>query len=271
MTSEPARHPNTLDVSRLVLGCVALSTLPSRAAAFRLLESAVASGITHFDTARVYGQGFSERVLGEFLAAHSAAIQVTTKLGPPDGRLAALPTRIALPLNWLRRRIRDSPPPTASGRTVSAEQLRRITKAEVAASVDTSLHCLRRDRLDVFLLHEGLPSQLDDAARDFISQLLAEGTLGAFGIGTAQHVIAQHYTDDPLCTVLQYDAVPGQPCTLLAAFPGKTHVHHSLFRPPLATSRSQTLRLALEANPSGRVIFGTRSVDHLRHNLGLPT
>jgi aryl-alcohol dehydrogenase-like predicted oxidoreductase len=269
MSSDPA-HPSTpLDVSRIVLGCVALSTLPTRAAAFRLLESAVASGITHFDTARVYGQGFSERVLGEFLASHSSSLRVTTKLGSPDGRLATLPTRIALPLNWLRNRLRRPTAQNTPTRSLLLPPLPRITRAHVAASIEASLRCLCRSRIDVFLLHEALPCQLDHTARDLIVRLQAEGTIGAFGIGTARRTIEQYYTDDPLCTVLQYDVTPGQPCNVLTSFAGKTHIHHSIFRPPLSAPRSETLRLALGANPSGRVVFGTRSVNHLRHNLGL--
>jgi len=38
----------------------------SRAKVFRLLEEAVKQGITHFDTARRYGRGYSEKLLGSF-------------------------------------------------------------------------------------------------------------------------------------------------------------------------------------------------------------
>ena len=47
-----------------------------------VLETALEAGVTFYDTADVYGDGRSERFLGEFLAAHAdAGITIATKLG----------------------------------------------------------------------------------------------------------------------------------------------------------------------------------------------
>ncbi len=47
-----------------------------------VLETSLEQGITFYDTADVYGDGRSERFLGEFLAAHpDAGITVATKVG----------------------------------------------------------------------------------------------------------------------------------------------------------------------------------------------
>ena len=46
-----------------------------------VLETSLEQGITFYDTADVYGDGRSERFLGEFLAAHpDAGITVATKV-----------------------------------------------------------------------------------------------------------------------------------------------------------------------------------------------
>lgn len=61
----------------------------SEAAAFSVLDAAVTAGITLFDTADVYGDGRSERLIGEFLRDRADhGITVATKLGR---RAAQLP------------------------------------------------------------------------------------------------------------------------------------------------------------------------------------
>jgi len=69
--------------SRLALGCWPFGgkglTPPDDELSFRLLEQAVAAGVTHCDTAQDYGDGHSEEVLGKFLRRHPGAIQIATK------------------------------------------------------------------------------------------------------------------------------------------------------------------------------------------------
>ena len=50
--------------------------------ALRVLRAAVESGVTFFDTADVYGDGRSERIIGRFLADNAGqGITVATKMG----------------------------------------------------------------------------------------------------------------------------------------------------------------------------------------------
>lgn len=257
---------------RLILGCNALGTLPTRRAAFRLLEAAVDCGIRHFDTARNYGRGFSERILGEFLAGQGAELKVTTKSGPPSHSLDFLSTQIALPINALRNALRRRAPAVpVSSVTPHAEPTRIITRPELERSIDASLRCLKRDSIDVFLLHEGLPSQLDDQARDFLTKARGEGTLRAIGVGTARETIESYYSPDPICEVLQYDRPPSASRTLMARFPDLLHIHHSIFRDRSGSPHVEVIRESLAANPEGYVVFGTRRLDHLRQNLAAGT
>jgi aryl-alcohol dehydrogenase-like predicted oxidoreductase len=54
----------------------------SETAALQVLDAAVESGVTFFDTADVYGDGRSERLIGRFRAAHpELPIMVATKMG----------------------------------------------------------------------------------------------------------------------------------------------------------------------------------------------
>src|SRR5437867_2902058 len=76
------RLANTsLEVSALGFGCVSLTTHADRRDARALLDLAYDSGITHFDTARVYGQGQSEAILGEFIRDKRDRVTIATKCG----------------------------------------------------------------------------------------------------------------------------------------------------------------------------------------------
>ncbi|MBL9219706.1 MAG: aldo/keto reductase [Opitutaceae bacterium] len=75
-----------LPLGRLGLGCATVGREIGPAAAFALLDHALASGIVLFDTAATYSQGESERILGRWLAAHRGQrerLTVATKLYPP--------------------------------------------------------------------------------------------------------------------------------------------------------------------------------------------
>ena len=50
----------------------------------RRWKSALAHGITHFDTASGYGDGASERLVGRFLQGRRAQVHVATKAGIQD-------------------------------------------------------------------------------------------------------------------------------------------------------------------------------------------
>ena len=53
----------------------------SETAALEVLGAAVESGVTFFDTADVYGDGRSERLIGGFCAQSRLPIMVATKMG----------------------------------------------------------------------------------------------------------------------------------------------------------------------------------------------
>ena len=122
------------------------STADLRAA----IEQALAQGLRLFDTAPIYGFGESERVLGKLLAGRAEEALVISKGG----------------LVWdLRKRVRhDNTPAT----------LRR--------QLETSLRHLRRDTLDVFLLHWPDPSvPLEESAQE-LERCRQRGLLRSWGL-----------------------------------------------------------------------------------------
>jgi len=75
---------NGLEVSALGLGCMGMSEFYGpidEGEAIRTLEKAVELGITHFDTADVYGFGHNEELVGKVLKNHRHNLTIATKCG----------------------------------------------------------------------------------------------------------------------------------------------------------------------------------------------
>lgn len=68
------------------LGCVTFGREIDREASFALMDHAIAMDICSFDTAAAYGNGLSETIIGEWLAARklkAGEISIATKILPP--------------------------------------------------------------------------------------------------------------------------------------------------------------------------------------------
>lgn len=128
-----------------------------------ILTAAVDAGIDFFDTADIYGDGRSERLIGEFLQETGANVCVATKLGR-----AAQP---GWPANF--------------------------TLPAMRAHVDGSLRRLATDALDLLQLHcVPLDELRRGAVFDHLRTLRAEGRIKAFGasvesVAEAQLCLAQ--------------------------------------------------------------------------------
>lgn len=83
----------TFQLPRLGLGCMALSGIYGsidRSVAWNILAEAWKRGVTHFDTADLYGAGENERLLSQFLASHRGEATVATKFGYVVGANGAI-------------------------------------------------------------------------------------------------------------------------------------------------------------------------------------
>lgn len=80
---------NALPVSEVGLGCWQLGadwgTDFDKGGAEEILTAAMDGGVRFFDTADVYGNGKSERFIGDFLASAKTSVTVATKYGRNDG------------------------------------------------------------------------------------------------------------------------------------------------------------------------------------------
>ncbi len=118
-------------------------------AAREVLEASAAAGVTFYDTADVYGDGRSERIVGRFLADHAdAGFTVATKMG---------------------RRMEQLP------ENYSADHFREW--------VDRSRRNLGMDTLHLVQLHCP-PSEVidDEATYDALDALVEDGSIAAYGV-----------------------------------------------------------------------------------------
>ena len=81
------RTIGSLTVSAVGLGCNNFGWHIDEPSSQAVVDAALDAGVTHFDTAELYGDGASESFLGRALGPHRDAVTVATKFGyrPRDG------------------------------------------------------------------------------------------------------------------------------------------------------------------------------------------
>ena len=237
--------PTKRTTTRLGFGCSSLMGALSRRASLHLLHSAYDAGLRHFDVAPMYGYGEAEPCLGELLAKHRAGVTVTTKYGiaPPKNKsVLRMGRAIAGPL------IRQFPAVKKRLASVAQSAAQPAPKAtftaeQAKASLEASLTALRTDHIDIWLLHEATADDLtDDRLLRLLEDSVAEGKIGAFGVGSDGSRIEELLTRRPeYCSVLQYEwsvfdrsIPPGPPF----------RIHHRAL-----TTRFTSLHAELIANP----------------------
>src|SRR6185312_10633129 len=146
--------------SVLGFGCSAIMGRSGRRASLRALGEAWQAGITLYDTARSYGGGESEAILGEFLAGRRDRAIISTKFGivpvrPPLWKRVAKPAARALisVAPFARAAVRKGAGPQFVEGQFSAGVLRE--------SIHLSLRKLRTDYVDFLFLHNATAPVLE--------------------------------------------------------------------------------------------------------------
>lgn len=157
---------------------------PSRKERMAVLHSAVDNGITHFDTARMYGLGMAEAELGVFLrTVERDSVTIATKFGIGVGGAARRLGRFQAPARAL---LRKAP---ALRRVVkrhqsSGETARSYDAAVAARSLDESLAALGVDYVDILFVHGPRPHDTVEVAelREFFERACRQGKIRAWGV-----------------------------------------------------------------------------------------
>jgi len=98
------RSIGALEVSVAGLGCNNFGSRIDADASQAVVDAALGAGVTHFDTADLYGGGKSEEFLGRALGARRGGVVIATKFGmlpPPDELSGGHP-------DWVARAVEDS-------------------------------------------------------------------------------------------------------------------------------------------------------------------
>ena len=125
------------------------------------LETALDNGVNFIDTAAGYGNGKSEKIIGEFLKSRSESVYVSTKTPPAPGKWPPSPydkIEERYPEKYLRENIEE-----------------RLKNLQVSA-------------LDVLLLHTWTRAWNDNPiALEILQKMKAEGLIKHIGISTPEH------------------------------------------------------------------------------------
>ncbi|HTF68648.1 MAG TPA: aldo/keto reductase [Edaphobacter sp.] len=285
--------------SRLGFGCSTLMGSIGRRASLAVLEAAYDNGIRHFDVAPMYGYGEAESCLGEFLARHSGDVTVTTKYGiaPPKNRSFFRVARtIAGPIIRQFPVAKKSLAAAAKASVQASAQpaQRKIFTADRArTSLDSSLTALKTDHIDIWLLHEATAEDLTDTALlGFLQDCVAQGKIGAFGVGSDNSRIPALLAQRPdYCSILQYEwsvfdpVIPAGPPFRIhhRALSARLHSLHEdlLAHPDQLRNWSQAtdsdladttvlsklmLKAALLMNPQSLILFSSKQAKRIQAN-----
>jgi len=265
----------------LGFGGAGLTNIGSYTVIKELLNTAYEMGIRHFDTAPLYGRGYSEVLFGKCLKEKRKELSITTKFGLGDNyETGNIPIQLLLRINQAvkyARRISKSGNAKAQS-VFQYDHFRRINKDMIEQSFARSLMRLKTDYIDFYLLHEGLPAYLSDEALFFLTELRKKGYVRFLGIGSTIANIRTLKTEELAeWDVLQYEARDKATVKeMLVKYPGKTHFHHSCLKEidkmehtgiPISDIGGCMMAQCTLNNPFGKVIFSTQQSLHLKNNI----
>lgn len=170
--------------SVLGFGCsmiASLATRYSRAEVEASLCEAREAGIRFFDTADVYGQGDSERLLGKLLRSRGEGMILCTKAGLTVGPMEPVVRVVKPVMNSILRRWRTARVATTQARRRQERQC--FDPDYLSGRIEGSLRRLSVDRIDLFLLHNppvDLPQR--EGVFELLTRFKAQGKLRWFGV-----------------------------------------------------------------------------------------
>ena len=141
------RSIGSLTVSAVGLGCNNFGWHIGRDASQAVIDAALDAGVTHFDTAELYGEGASEEFLGRALGSRRNGVVVATKFGYRGG---------------------DDPAGQAA-------------PDRVRQSVEGSLRRLGTDVIDLYYLHRPDPDTPIADTLGALAELVGEGKVREIG------------------------------------------------------------------------------------------
>jgi D-threo-aldose 1-dehydrogenase len=190
----PTRKLRTNDVvtSAIGFGCAGLFSIPQRRGRLAVLEAMYDVGIRHFDVAPMYGLGLAEAELASFLKHRRGNVTITTKFGIDPTLLAKGIAPFQRPLRtFLERRPNVREGLIDSGRGPHSGLFGRLLYTSAGyhcrsaqLGIEQSLHTLKTDYIDIFLLHDPMSDLINDAPElaDYLDKQCLIGKIRCWGV-----------------------------------------------------------------------------------------
>ena len=251
----PGTH---LESSRFAFGTSSIMRVGTQSAQRRLLAAAVNAGFTLFDTAPYYGFGIAERDLGAVLQGHPQ-VRITTKVGirVPGGE--------------------DQSAASVFTRKIGGKLFKFLNRPyfdfsvqHARLSLEASLRKLRREHVELFLLHEPQVQLLQtDEWLQWLEGVKHAGKIGRFGLAlTAVQLRPFLAAGSPLADVIQVlDSLAAHEADVLTEYGRPIQITFGYISQARQAGDTrpfgQLLRAASERNPNGVIIVSTTKVDRV--------
>jgi aryl-alcohol dehydrogenase-like predicted oxidoreductase len=165
-----------------------------------LLRASYDQGVTFFDTAFMYSEGRSEELLGRAFGPSNDRVVISSKVGyrPPFGRV-------------MKSKVKPLMAPLLRSKSVSSLRTHHAQPvlhgdyrpANITRCLDTSLRRLKRQHLDLYLLHGMPPPHERPAALDCLFALRRSGRVRFVGLSCEEWVEAIDGLSYPGIDVMQ--------------------------------------------------------------------
>jgi aryl-alcohol dehydrogenase-like predicted oxidoreductase len=239
----------SLVVSKIGLGTASLhhSYLSNRR---RILKASLDSGITHFDTARLYGNGISETTIGNYFSSSTRqSLTIATKVGFEVSRAQQL-----FPIGS-----------KIFSKTFGFSQQKSNYSIESCErSLSASLKALKSEWVDILFLHEPLfasRSQIDCLLPWFRSQQVQGKArfLGLAGDNLVGSMLLEEISSE--FNVIQTNTDSGPH---LSAINQKSHIQYGLFRGLPNNLKDEVWRKIRKQNFDGMVLYSSRNPGRIK-------
>lgn len=258
--------------SEIGLGCSRLGSMmvnQTSSEILALIQGAHRLGVNVFDTANIYGQGRSEQLLGEALKGVKDVCIVTKA-----GQVFPLRQRLLAPLRApAAALLKRSKGMSSSLKAVRSKGLPRDYRPEhLRKSLKASLRRLRRDRVEVFLLHSpGTEHLADGVALDGLVDLKNCGLAGLVGVSCDDLDVLETVCNDPRVDVIQVPFGVSrrsmEPGLSKAADRGALIIAREIFSfeaPAAKPSITDAIAFCAGHPGVGITLVGTTNLEHLR-------
>ncbi len=210
----------------------------TKAEAIALHREAFDAGITFFDTADAYAEGYGEEVLGEALAGVRDDVVIATKFGY------------------------DISDEATASRRGQQERRKDFGLDAVRGALDASLRRLGTDRIDCWQLHNPRNAHLDDDALfGFLDDAVAAGKIRSYGVALGPKI---GWRDEGVAAMRTRDVAMLQLIhNLLEQDPGRELLDVARETGTTAVVRVPHSSGMLEGNLTADTVFDKH--DHRRH------